>query len=469
MARSMATLMSALAPIGAAVLIWPSVVAHGTGGAASGDVAIQRLTVPGRVNATPSIAALGDVVAVAWTATIPGGAGDVYVAISRDGGAQFAAPVLVNDQPGEARNGGEMPPRVVLVLATSPRDPEVVVVWRARVPLTSIRYARSRDGGRTFAPAATLQSAEAVGERGWQTATAGPDGRVHAVWLDHRGLAPAGASTGGAAGSGGAAHRHGSGQHGAGAATGAPFDGVAMAQRSGLYFASVPSTSGATTEGAGVAGAERELAKGVCYCCKTALVAGANGAVYAAWRHVYEGNIRDIAFVASRDGGRTFEAPTRVSADGWQLAGCPDDGPAMAADGTGAAHVVWPTVVAGERPEGGIFHASTRDGRTFTPRLRVPTPDSLKPSHPQLALARDGRVAIAWDESVDGVRRAMVTTLTTTGTSPAFSERMALEPRTASAPAVAVYPVLAATPSHIVAAWVSGTGDSSSIAVRLLP
>jgi hypothetical protein len=59
-----------------------------------------------------------------------------------------------------------------------------------------------------------------------------------------------------------------------------------MAQFSGLYYST----------GAG----ERELAKGVCYCCKVALAAGTSGSLFAAWRHVYQHNIRDIAFLVSK-------------------------------------------------------------------------------------------------------------------------------------------------------------------------
>ena len=57
-----------------------------------------------------------------------------------------------------------------------------------------------------------------------------------------------------------------------------------MAQKSALYY------------GPARAGAERELFKGVCYCCKTAMVAAPGGVLYAAWRHVFAGNLRDIAF-----------------------------------------------------------------------------------------------------------------------------------------------------------------------------
>src|ERR1700710_3157521 len=91
---------------------------------------------------------------------------------------------------------------------------------------------------------------------------------------------------------------------------------------------------------------------GVCYCCKTSLVTGDDGSLYAAWRHVYPGNIRDIAFTVSRDSGRTFADPVRVSDDRWVLDGCPENGPAMAIDGRNRVHIVWPTLVSGSTAGG---------------------------------------------------------------------------------------------------------------------
>jgi hypothetical protein len=417
------------------------VAASLVGAQAPPESPVQRLGVEGRGNATPSVAARGAFVAVAWGASAQG-AGDVYVAVSRDGGAGFDAPVPVNEQAGEARSGGEMPPRVVLVPpADRAGDPAIVVVWRARTPGPCIRYARSDDGGRSFGAARTVQSNEAAGDRGWHAAAVGDDGRVHAVWLDHRGLAPAPGS--GAAAH--AAHRQSGGQS-------TPMDGVAMAQKSSLYYGALDSAS-----------PERELTKGVCYCCKTALAAGPAGAVYVAWRHVYPGNIRDIAFITSRDGGRTFAAPVRVSQDRWELAGCPDDGPSMEVDAEGAVHLAWPTVIGGDRPEGALFYASTRDGRTFTPRLRVPTLGGPKPSHPQLAVLADGRIAVAWDEVRDGKRMAALTVMSRDARGGAsFSPPLVLDD---AAPA-AVYPVVAASGDRALVVWTAGSGATSTIGVR---
>src|SRR5262249_9803663 len=153
--------------------------------------------------------------------------------------------------------------------------------------------------------ATTVGDSDAAGNRGWHNAVADGKGGVYTVWLDHRELArDEGMAT--------SHHEH---------AGGSKPDGVAMAQKSKLFVASL---DGAVPPHA--------VTGGVCYCCKTALAVGGDGAVYAAWRHVYPGNLRDIAFAASRDGGRTFSAPVRVSEDRWMLEGCPDDGPAIAID-----------------------------------------------------------------------------------------------------------------------------------------
>jgi hypothetical protein len=239
-------------------------------------------------------------------------------------------------------------------------------------------------------------------------------------------------------------------------------DGVAMAQRSKLYIASV---DGAV--------APRALTGGVCYCCKTALATDADGSVYVAWRHVYPGNIRDIAFTSSRDAGHTFAPPLRVSDDKWVLEGCPDDGPAVAVDGKHRVHIVWPTLItektaedaenAGKNssePTIALFYAVSTDGRHFTARKRIPTEGM--PHHPQIAIGGDGSLAIAWDEGANGKRRAaMVRTTADAAVASAMHREVIGE--------AAVYPVVAATPGAAIVAWTSGASSTSTIQVRRLP
>jgi hypothetical protein len=466
----------------ASIALWSGATRMRTDRVRIGPAAPERMStlgVPGRSSATPWVAARDQFVAVVWGASTEQRKADIFLAISRDSGATFSRPVQVNTQAGEARLGGELPPRVALKPKTS-GDPDVVVLWTASGATTGITLARSTDAGRTFGPAIRLQALDAPGDRGWPS-LAVDDGGVHAIWLDHRGLAEmtsrsdtnavnssktaAQSDTGprSTPGSQNAANGRGNHQHKPGMSS--PLDGVAMAQRSGLYYGRVPAAVPETTSVA-AAPAERELAKGVCYCCKTAFAAGRDGTLFAAWRQVYEGNIRDIAFAVSRDGGRTFGPPVRASEDLWEIHGCPDDGPAMVVDGSGDIHLVWPTVVTGEEgePAGALFYASTRDGRTFTPRQRVPTLGGPRPMHPQIVVDQTGEIAIAWDELVNDQRVASLRTVTRGARgAAAFGPVVTLDER-----APAQYPALAATNEGILAVWTSGAAGSSTIAIRRL-
>lgn len=396
------------------------------------------LSVPGRANATPSIAADGDVVAIAWGASVASGLTDVYLAVSRDAGRTFGPPVRVNDVNGDARLNGEQPPRVT-IRRSGPTAPVITVVWTTKgASGTRLVQSRSSDGGHSFSRATAVAGGDAAGDRGWENTTVDRDGRVYAVWLDHRELAQQGDM----------ASMH----HAHGGSASKP-DGVAMAQRSKLYIASL---DGAV--------APRAITGGVCYCCKTALATGSDGSLFAAWRQVYPGNIRDIAFTASRDSGRSFAAPLRVSEDKWVLDGCPDDGPAIAVDARNRIHIVWPTLVggttAGSDPTIALFYAMSADGKRFTPRERIPTEGM--PHHPQIAIAPDGSLAVAWDEGAHGARRAVVGRASADG-EPRFARDVI------GGPDPSVYPVVAAVRDGIVVAWTSGAGGRSVIRVERSP
>jgi hypothetical protein len=363
------------------------------------------LEVSGRASATPSIAAAGRFVAIAWTAALDTDkTADVYVAVSRDAGRTFGAPVRVNDRPGDALSSGEQAPRVSLTPVDG-NDPMLTIVWATHLQSSAILIARSRDGGRTFETARRVSPPGATGHRGWPAATSDSHGRSHVVWLDHG-------------------------------------NGSWLEYRSSPP---VPDKAKPPTPA--------RLAEGVCYCCKTTIAARGDGSIFAAWRHVYPDNIRDIAFVASRDAGRTFDKPLRVSHDGWQINGCPDDGPAMAVDRQGAIHLAWPTVVRSHERKA-VFHSVSHDGRTFSPRLEVPNLGSESASHPNIAAGRDGQVAIVWDE-----RRQIGLVELRDGR---FSR-----PRTMNDPdSEGTYPVAAYTADGLLVAWTERNETGSWIAVR---
>ncbi len=403
-----------------------------------------ELGVKGRGNATPTIAADGQFVAVTWGGTLPSGATDVFTAVSRDGGRAFGAPVRVNKIDGDAKLNGEQPAHVALIPRAG-HDPAIVVVWTTTgANGTKLLQSRSDDGGRSFTPGIVVPGSDAAGNRGWEAIAVEPGGRVDAVWLDHREMVKDSSMPA-------SHHDH------AAASAGKP-DGVAMAQQSKLYFASLDGTA-----------APRALTGGVCYCCKTALVGGAAGAagseIYAAWRHVYPGNLRDMAFTMSRDGGRTFAPPVRVSEDKWMLEGCPDDGPSMAVDAQKNIHIVWPTLVTGAGADAestiALFYAMSTDGKRFTARERVPAEGI--PHHPRIAVSRDGALTVAWDEAASGSRRiAVAHGAADAGGHPRF-RREAI-----TAGGAAIYPSLAVTADGVVAAWTSGSSVTATIQVARL-
>jgi hypothetical protein len=394
------------------------------------------LRVEGQTNANPSMAAHGELVAVAWSASSKA-ATDVYAASSSDGGRTFGAPIRVNDIPGDARINSEFPPRIVFVPHGS-SAPEIVVVWSTkRSDTTSLVWSRSTDGGTTFAPAALVPGTRAKGSRGWQSVAVDSAGRVLVMWLDHRDVPAMSAE-----------HHHGSG---AAAGSKASDDATARAAPSKLYFASLTDSAPISITGS------------VCYCCKTSLVARGEN-VYAVWRHVYPGSARNIAFAMSKDGGRTFSGPVRVSDDHWQIDGCPENGPAIAVDDRGRAHVAWVTPPDGKSDTPlGLFYASSDNGTSFHQRVLVP--GSFGPAAHAQIVERGGVLTIGFDEISGTSRRVVFATLTPKADSPLGFAVDLLRPESQ---AETGWPVLASTSRGVLAGWVSRSGSTSEIVVSSL-
>ena len=382
------------------------------------------LGVAGAVNTTPSLAIAGGTIAAVWTATKDGGT-NVFLAVSNDGGATFSAPRRVNDQDGDATANNEQPPRVTI----SGPDRALTVLWSKRnegpqkTRRDALRMARSVDGGRTFSPARLVHDAAVSGARGWESLAAGAGGTVHAVWLDGRDAEKK----------------------------------MAEAAHSGMAHKGQPPQDtyhGTILPDGRVV--ESVIATGVCFCCKTAVAVDASGAVYAAWRHIFPGSMRDIAFAKSTDGGRRFDPLVRVSEDKWELNGCPEDGPTLAVDRAGVIHIAWATLVTDGEPQKALFYATSPDGKTFSPRGRIPVAAIATPGHPQLALTPDGGAAIVWDEVVEGVRRVSFTRVSRTG---AFRPVQVL-----SGDEAASNPVIVHSGGTILVAWTSRSSAAKSAA-----
>ncbi len=181
---------------------------------------------------------------------------------------------------------------------TPARDGRLLAHWAAKSGgdkyAYDVRLARSDDGGKTWIPLGTAHDDRTATEHGFVSTV--PEGdRVRAFWLDGRETA---------------------GGHG---------ERGAMTLRTALV--------------GDRAGASEPLDSRVCDCCQTAASVTAEGPVVV-YRDRSDAEIRDVSIV--RREHERWTAPKPVHADGWEIGGCPVNGPAVAAAGRRVA-VAWYT------------------------------------------------------------------------------------------------------------------------------
>lgn len=178
-----------------------------------------------------------------------------------------------------------------------------------------IVMARSSDEGGSWSEVFSPHDDGTLTEHGFVSYFDWDDERAGVAWLDGRETAGAGADDGHANG-----HGH---HHGAGAMT--------------LRFAAI-GPQGEVTDPV-------LLDPRVCDCCQTAAAMTAEGPVVI-YRGRDEGEVRDIRLVRFSNG--QWSRPVVLHDDGWQIGGCPVNGPALIADGSRVL-AAWFTM-AGGRP-----------------------------------------------------------------------------------------------------------------------
>ncbi|HZF28417.1 MAG TPA: sialidase family protein [Gammaproteobacteria bacterium] len=126
----------------------------------------------------------------------------------------------------------------------------------------------------------------------------------------------------------------------------------------------------------------------VCDCCTTGAAAGSAGLLLV-YRDRSPEEIRDIAVTRRMADG--WSDPIVLGPDGWEIEGCPVNGPAIDADG-GAAAVAWFTA-AGNRP---LVRAafSADGGATFGAAIDVDAAGAI--GHVDIAMLRADAAAVAW-------------------------------------------------------------------------
>lgn len=311
---------------------------------------------------------------------------NVYLASLAAETTDLGDAVRVNRLAGDANPHGQAPAQVVVG-----RDGEVYVAWTNRIdvpgrrfPASDLLFARSNDGGQSFSDAVIVNDDVGGPPTGhtFHDVAVDRNGVVYVSWIDTRALDAAQAASGAA--SHGDAHEEHGHEHGHQSKPDASIPGpevrVAKSIDGGRSFSRSVVVDRST-----------------CPCCRTSLAVGADGSVYVAWRKVYEGDIRDMAFAVSTDGAETFSEARRIHADEWVFNGCPHSGPDIEVDPNGGLHAAWYT---GSESGSGIFYRFI-DGEEMLDPVALATDVPI--SQVRLAPAENGGVWIAWEDKREGV------------------------------------------------------------------
>jgi hypothetical protein len=155
----------------------------------------------------------------------------------------------------------------------------------------------------------------------------------------------------------------------------------------------------AAAVGPGGSAGETLLDGRVCDCCPTAAI-GTPGGALVAYRDRSDAEVRDISVV--RFDGAAWSAPMTMK-DGWQINGCPVNGPALAARGNSVA-LAWFT--APDDAPAIRLARSADGGKTWTAPLTLS--EGVPLGRVAIAMTDDGATHVAWLDHNGGNGRLVV-------------------------------------------------------------
>jgi hypothetical protein len=129
-----------------------------------------------------------------------------------------------------------------------------------------------------------------------------------------------------------------------------------------------------------------------CDCCPNDVASLSDDGLIVAYRNRSEDEIRDIHVARYVDGA--WEEPQRINEDGWHIAGCPVNGPALAAR-DGNVVIAWFTA-AGSDPRVNVAFSSDR-GATFGGPIRMDVGTAI--GRVDVVMLDDGTAIASWIES----------------------------------------------------------------------
>jgi len=181
-------------------------------------------------------------------------------------------------------------------------------------------------------------------------------------------------------------------------------DGAAAAiwldgRNTGIAHDDDPAHTGMTLRGATIAADntlrdEQLIDPLVCDCCQTDVAIAATGPV-GVYRDRSPAEIRDVHVVSNVD--NRWQQGTPLHRDGWEIAGCPVNGPAIAAAGP-AVVAAWFTAAA-EQPAVHV-RFSADSAASFDAPIEIATAGAL--GHVDTVLLGDGSAVVSWLQSEGG-------------------------------------------------------------------
>ena len=203
---------------------------------------------------------------------------NLFMSKTKNIGDSFSNSISVNSEKDEVSAHGENGPKL--------KQGKGRGIFAAWVGKRDIKFARSMNFGKSFGPSFRVNDDKGKASQSFFTMDVSPDGKIFTAWLDGRDKKSAKPGT------------------------------------SSFYIARSVNQGKSFEKNIKVSG-------DVCPCCRAALAFGENGEIFASWRHVYANNERIMVVATSRDGGKTWTDPVKVTKAGWKVNGCAHSGSSM--------------------------------------------------------------------------------------------------------------------------------------------
>ena len=313
--------------------------------------------------ATPSLACSDTVTAtfnnkgVLWITWVNNGF--IYVQSSPDKGVTFTPPVKVNTISEQIAAKGESRPKIKV-----DNNDVIYLTWDLTLNKkrsTYVRFSRSTDNGQHFSSPVTVNDNLEIIRHRFNSLAIGKNDEIFITWLDAR--------------------------------------DTENTKKSGQDFKGLSVYYTWSDDGGQHFHTNKKVADHTCECCRIDTAIAKDNTPVIAWRHIFDGKIRDHALIKFKD-WNTPGKMVHLGSENWAIDACPHHGPSLSISDIDTYHAVW---FSGAEAKKGLFYAaSTNSGTSFSKPLPFGNDGA---SHPSV-IGLGKQVAIVWQE-FDGTQNSI--------------------------------------------------------------